>query len=189
MWMWNAGGFSSAWRDCRTKDKCVFLIFYQLINEGSKEIILNIFIMKTNKIIVAFMLSFTAFLSVGQIPEAPFQPTWESLSNYRCPEWFRDAKFGIFIHWGVYSVPAFGSEWYPRWMYKDSLVWGTNYFQHHLKTYGPQDKFGYKDFIPMFRAEKFDASQWVDVFKKSGAKYILPVAEHHDGFAMYNTGF
>ena len=143
--------------------------------------------MKTNKIIVAFMLSFTAFLSMGQIPEAPFQPTWESLSNYRCPEWFRDAKFGIFIHWGVYSVPAFGSEWYPRWMYKDSLVWGTNYFQHHLKTYGPQDKFGYKDFIPMFRAEKFDASQWVDVFKKSGAKYIVPVAEHHDGFAMYNT--
>src|SRR4030042_3384058 len=144
--------------------------------------------MKTNKIGVTFILFFMAFLSRGQIPQAPFQPTWESLSNYRCPEWFRDAKFGIFIHWGVYSLPAFGSEWYPRWMYKDSLVWGTNYFQHHLKTYGPQDKFGYKDFIPMFRAEKFDASQWVEVFKQSGAKYIVPVAEHHDGFAMYNTG-
>ena len=116
-----------------------------------------------------------------------YQPTWESLSGYKCPDWFRDAKFGIFIHWGVYSVPGFGSEWYPRWMYLDSTVWGLNYYQHHVKTYGTPDKFGYKDFIPLFKAEKFDASQWADIFKKSGAKYIVPVAEHHDGFAMYNT--
>jgi alpha-L-fucosidase len=116
-----------------------------------------------------------------------YQPTWESLSNYRCPEWFMDAKFGIFIHWGIYSVPGFGSEWYPRWMYLDSTVWGLNYYQHHVKTYGATDKFGYKDFIPMFKAEKFSADQWADIFKKSGARYVVPVAEHHDGFAMYNT--
>ncbi len=116
-----------------------------------------------------------------------FQPTWESLSQYQCPEWYRDAKFGIFIHWGVYSVPAFGSEWYPRWMYVDSTVWGTNYYQHHVKTYGTPDKFGYKDFIPMFKAEKFDAKEWAKIFKLAGAKYVIPVAEHHDGFAMYNT--
>ena len=112
-----------------------------------------------------------------------YRPTWESLSKYECPDWYRDAKFGIFIHWGVYSVPAFGSEWYPRQMYQQ----GSDEFKHHVEKYGPQNKFGYKDFIPMFKAEKFDAAQWADLFKKAGAKYVVPVAEHHDGFAMYNT--
>ncbi len=112
-----------------------------------------------------------------------YQANWESLSKYQTPDWFRDAKFGIFIHWGVYSVPAYGSEWYPRNMYDTT----SDEFKHHVATYGPQDKFGYKDFIPMFRAEKFDPAQWVSLFKKAGAKYIVPVAEHHDGFAMYNT--
>jgi alpha-L-fucosidase len=127
---------------------------------------------------------FSALLSLTSNGQEMYQPTWESLSNYKCPDWFRDAKFGIFIHWGVYSVPGFSSEWYPRQMYdrKDTAV-----FNHHVRTYGPQDKFGYKDFIPMFRAEKFNADQWIDIFKRSGAKYIVPVAEHHDGFAMYNT--
>ena len=112
-----------------------------------------------------------------------FQPTWESLEHYKIPDWFRDAKFGIFIHWGVYSVPAYESEWYPRNMYlKDSKE-----FKHHIETYGPQSKFGYKDFIPMFKAEKFDATKWIELFKEAGAKYVVPVAEHHDGFAMYNT--
>src|ERR1700749_540772 len=109
-----------------------------------------------------------------------YQATWESLSKYKTAEWFRDAKFGIFIHWGVYSVPAFGYEWYPRQMY---LV-GTDEYKHHIATYGPQNKFGYKDFIPMFKAEKFDPKAWVELFKKAGAKYVVPVAEHHDGFAM-----
>jgi alpha-L-fucosidase len=112
-----------------------------------------------------------------------FQPTWESLKNYQCPEWFKDAKFGIFIHWGVYSVPGFSNEWYPRNMYlKD-----TPEFKHHIEKYGPQNKFGYKEFIPMFKAEKFNADEWVNLFKKAGAKYVVPVAEHHDGFAMYKT--
>jgi alpha-L-fucosidase len=112
-----------------------------------------------------------------------FQPTWESLSSHQVPEWYKDAKFGIFIHWGLYSVPAFGSEWYPRQMYQK----GSAEFKHHTETYGPQNIFGYKDFIPMFKAEKFNADQWADLFKRSGAKYVVPVAEHHDGFAMYNT--
>ena len=116
-----------------------------------------------------------------------FQPDWESLSKYQCPEWYKDAKFGIFIHWGVYSVPAFGTEWYPRWMYKDTLAWGVNYFHPQIKRYGTQDTFGYKNFIPLFKAEKFNPEQWAEIFKKSGAKYVIPVAEHHDGFAMYNT--
>jgi alpha-L-fucosidase len=116
--------------------------------------------------------------------QGPFRADWESLEKYQVPEWYRDAKFGIFIHWGVYSVPAFGSEWYPRLMYQA----GTPEFKHHIATYGPQDKFGYKDFIPMFKAERYDPAAWADLFKKAGAKYVVPVAEHHDGFAMYDSG-
>jgi alpha-L-fucosidase len=129
------------------------------------------------------VLFFSFELSLFVNGQERYQPTWESLTKYEVPEWFRDAKFGIFIHWGVYSVPAFGSEWYPREMYrKDSKE-----FKHHVETYGPQNKFGYKDFIPNFKAEKFDPAQWVALFKKAGAKYVVPVAEHHDGFAMYKT--
>src|SRR6201986_3754913 len=113
----------------------------------------------------------------------PYRPDWESLRAYVTPDWYKDAKFGIFIHWGVYSVPAFGSEWYPRNMYQRQ----EKEFKHHVDTYGPQSKFGYKDFIPMFRAEKFNPQQWVELFKKAGARYVVPVAEHHDGFAMYKT--
>jgi len=103
--------------------------------------------------------------------------------NYEIPEWFKDAKLGVFIHWGVYAVPAFQNEWYPRNMYiKDSRA-----YDHHLETYGNQTEFGYKDFIPMFKAEKFNAEEWVSLFKESGIKYIVPVAEHHDGFSMYNS--
>jgi len=114
----------------------------------------------------------------------PFRPDWESLQKYEAPEWYKDAKFGIFIHWGVYSVPAFGNEWYPRSMYSV----GSDEYKHHIATYGTQDKFGYKDFIPMFKAADFDAAAWAQLFKKSGAKYVVPVAEHHDGFAMYDSG-
>lgn len=113
----------------------------------------------------------------------PFQPNWDSLGAYRVPEWFRDAKFGIFIHWGVYSVPAFGSEWYSRNMY----VQGSPDFQHQVATYGPQSKFGYKDFIPMFKAGDFNANAWVDLFQQAGARYVVPVAEHCDGFPMYDS--
>ena len=118
------------------------------------------------------------------IQQGPFRADYESLQKYEVPEWYKDAKFGIFIHWGVYSVPAFGSEWYPRLMYQE----GTPVYKHHIATYGPQDKFGYKDFVPKFKAEHFDPAAWAELFKKAGAKYVVPVAEHHDGFAMYDSG-
>src|SRR4051794_21330919 len=107
----------------------------------------------------------------------PFKPDWDSLKAYRIPDWNQDAKFWIFIHWGVYSVPAFDSEWYPRNMYLKN----EKDFAHHVATYGPQTKFGYKDFIPNFKAEKFDPKAWADLFRRSGAKFVVPVAEHHDG--------
>ncbi len=116
-------------------------------------------------------------------PLGPFEPTWDSLERYQVPEWYLDAKFGIFIHWGVYSVPAFKNEWYARNMY----VQGTEEFQHYLDTYGPHDQFGYKDFIPKFEALQFDATRWAKLFHAAGAKFVMPVAEHHDGFAMYPT--
>jgi alpha-L-fucosidase len=116
--------------------------------------------------------------------QGPFQPDWESLQRYEVPDWYKDAKFGIFIHWGVYSVPAFSNEWYPRNMYEP----GSDAYKHHIATHGPQDKFGYKDFVPMFKAERYDPAAWAELFKKAGAKYVVPVAEHHDGFAMYDSG-
>lgn len=121
---------------------------------------------------------------VRQGMQGPFTADWNSLGAYRVPGWFRDAKFGIFIHWGVFSVPAFGNEWYSRNMY----VEGTPAFQHEVTTYGPQSKFGYKDFIPMFRGQHFNADAWVDLFARAGARYVVPVAEHCDGFAMYDSG-
>ena len=117
------------------------------------------------------------------IKNGKYKDTWESLQQYRVPEWYANAKFGIFIHWGLYSVPAFGSEWYSRNMY----IQGNKEYEHHIKTYGPHKEFGYKDFIPMFTAQKFDATEWADLFQAAGAQYVMPVAEHHDGFQMYRS--
>ena len=115
----------------------------------------------------------------------PYAPRWESLAHYDAPAWYVDGKFGIFIHWGAYSVPAFGNEWYPRRMYLE----GTREYAHHRETYGPQNRFGYKDFLPQFTAEAFDADAWAMLFRRAGAKFVVPVAEHHDGFAMYDSAF
>lgn len=100
-----------------------------------------------------------------------YEPTWESLKNYEAPEWYEDAKLGFWVHWGVYSVPAFmgdhAGEWYGRWMYckegqssRHDQALATH--QHHLETYGDPAVFGYKDFIPMFKAENFNADEWAD---------------------------
>jgi alpha-L-fucosidase len=112
-----------------------------------------------------------------------FEPTWDSLRNYQVPDWFKNAKFGIFIHWGLYSVPAFDNEWYSRNMYQI----GNPTYEHHRQTWGDQSRFGYKDFIPLFTARQFDPDAWAALFKQSGARYVVPVAEHHDGFAMYDS--
>ena len=115
--------------------------------------------------------------------QGPYTPDWKSLCAWRAPDWYRDAKFGIFTHWGLYSVPAHGHEWYSRNMYLE----GDPLFDYHVKTFGPQKDFGYKDFIPMFKAEKFDPDEWLRLFREAGARYYVPVAEHHDGFQMYDS--
>ncbi len=122
-----------------------------------------------------------------------YEANWESLKKHETPDWFLDAKFGIYCHWGPYSVPAYETEWYAHWMYvnkdnpeaKDGKA--HKIYDYHVKKYGPLKEFGYKDFIPMFTAEKFDAAEWADLFQKAGAKFAGPVSEHADGFAMWDS--
>lgn len=112
---------------------------------------------------------------------------WSSLKQHEAaPEWIQDAKLGVYFHWGIYSVPAWGSEWYPRWMYvPDRVGWGSDIYAYHQKTYGKD--FHYHDFIPMWKAPKFNAEQWVDMFEGMGAKFIGSIAEHHDGFSLWSS--
>jgi alpha-L-fucosidase len=137
--------------------------------------------------------------ALKQIPvktaPGPVQPGWDSLKqNYKVPDWFIGAKFGIFMHFGVFSVPAHGNEWYEKFMYAggdDSTLKAMNnhgtFIPWHTEHFGSPDKFGYKDFIPMFKAEKFDADAWVALFKKAGARYVVPGAQHHENFAMWDS--
>ena len=128
------------------------------------------------------------FICVGNSmrasPSAVFYSAdWHSVTNHPTPQWYEDAKFGIYFHWSAFSVPAYGSEWYSHNMYQ------TNHdvYQHHMATYGALDKFGYKDFIPKFTAEKFDADEWAELFQQAGARYAGPVAEHADGFSLWDS--
>jgi alpha-L-fucosidase len=115
------------------------------------------------------------------IAPGPYQPTWESLkANYHLPQWLKDAKFGIFIHWGLYSIPAHHNEWYEQHMYGPDAAW-------HVAHYGPLDTFGYKDFIPLFTVPKFDPDDWAVLFRQAGARIVLPTAEHHDWFSMWDS--
>ena len=115
------------------------------------------------------------------LPVGPFAPTWDSIkAGYKTPAWFGEAKFGLFMHWGLYAVPAYHNEWYEKHMYAAFEQW-------HATNFGPQEKFGYKDFIPLFKCEKFNADDWALLFKKSGAKYVVPTAEHHDNFALWDS--
>jgi alpha-L-fucosidase len=138
---------------------------------------------------IIFLCLLTHLSFSVEFKKQAYEPSWNSLIQHPVPDWFKDAKFGIYFHWGVYSVPAYLNEWYPRLMYIDEMHKRkkANFFQYHRKTWGPQEEFGYKDFIPMFTAEKFNADEWVDLFVKAGAKYVGPVAEHHDGFAMWDS--
>jgi alpha-L-fucosidase len=113
---------------------------------------------------------------------AQFTPNAESLNTYTAPDWFRDAKFGIWSHWGPQSVPRAG-DWYARNMY----IYGSQQYQHHLKNYGHPSKFGYKDIIPLWKAEKFDPEALMALYKQAGAKYFVSMGVHHDNFDLWNS--
>lgn len=131
------------------------------------------------------------------IAQGPYKAEWDDLKRHNeAPEWFRDAKMGIYFHWGVYAVPAHGNEWYGRAMHvksKDSIPkepfkqYTPSSYKYHVKTYGEPNEFAYHDFVPMFKAENFDADDWALLFKKAGAKFTGPVAEHHDGYSMWDS--
>ncbi|AWB65839.1 alpha-L-fucosidase [Saccharobesus litoralis] len=156
---------------------------------------MSVRLLKKNKLAVCMALAITALgcsstqqgLDNKQTQNSKpihYQPNWQSLSQHEAaPEWFQDAKLGIYFHWGPYSVPAFGTAWYSGNMYRK----GSSMNRHHEKTYGPVEEFGYEDFIPMFKAEHFDPAEWAQLFKDSGAKFAGPVAQHHDGFAMWDS--
>jgi len=122
--------------------------------------------------------------------DGPYEPTWESLREYKeIPKWLRDGKFGIYTHWGPYAVHAYGSNttWYSNQLYGNPRSSARRHFEETFGKLTPE--FGYKDLIPKFTAEKFDADEWVELFQKAGAKFAGPVAEHHDGFAMWPTKY
>ena len=142
------------------------------------------------------LLIFVGLLAVGcqkelsQRKVTKYEPTWESLREYKeVPKWLRDGKFGIYTHWGPYAVHAHGKNttWYANALYKNPESDARKHFEETFGKLTPE--FGYKDLIPMFTAEKFDADEWAELFAKSGAKFAGPVAEHHDGFAMWDTKY
>jgi hypothetical protein len=125
-----------------------------------------------------------ALKDIPAAPAGPFAESWNSIKqNYKDPDWFRDGKFGIMMHWGIYSVPAHQSEWYVRYMYGGN----AGIVQWHTEHFGPPTKFGYKDFLPMYTAAKWDPDAWAALFKKAGAKYVLAPGEHHDGFSNWDS--
>lgn len=136
------------------------------------------------------------FLGTFLLSAQEYKADWNSLKNYEVPEWYEDAKLGFWVHWGVYSVPAFkgdhASEWYGRWMYNHKGQsmrndQGLATHLHHKEKYGDPSEFGYKDFIPMFKAEKFNGEQWADLFVEGGAKFFTMMAAHHDSFCLWDT--
>jgi alpha-L-fucosidase len=138
-----------------------------------------------------YFLFFLLFTLVGKTNAQNYQPNWESLNTRKIPSWFHQDKFGIFIHWGVYSVPAYApvmpnsgysySEWYRYRLHEKQ----KDFMAFHNKNYG--SSFAYEQFEPMFKAEMFDPNQWADVFKKSGARYVVLTSKHHDGYTLWNS--
>lgn len=133
-------------------------------------------------------------VAATEIAPGPFSPTDASLAAYKCPDWFRDAKFGIWSHWGPQAVPRQG-DWYARGMYENASVNRktgevgpqNRYNKYHLEHYGHPSKFGYKDIIPLWKAEKLDVDQLMALYKKTGAKYFVSMGTHHDNFFLWNS--
>ena len=136
--------------------------------------------------VILLTVTLTTTMNAQEQERPDYEPTWESLSGRATPAWFEDAKFGIFIHWGVYSVPAFCDtstygEWYQWWY--DTNSHGGKVRDFHHANYG--EDFEYREFAPMFRAEMWDPQEWADIFRRSGARYMVLTSKHHDGFCLW----
>jgi len=146
------------------------------------------YVMKKSLFFVAVLL-----ISMNSNSQGKYEPNWESLDSRPVAPWFADAKFGIFIHWGLYSVPAWSpkgtySEWYQFWFQNKALFGngkfkGDEVYNYHVKKYGKD--FTYYQFAPMFKAELFNPEEWADLFQKAGAKYIVLTSKHHEGFTNW----
>lgn len=132
------------------------------------------------------VMVFTLVLSAQQQkvtpPAGPYKPTDESMKQYQYPEWFRDAKLGFWSHWGPQAVPCMG-DWYAKNMYME----GSPDYKYHVEHYGHPSEFGYKDIIPLWKAEKWDPEQLMALYKKAGAKYFVSMGTHHDNFFLWNS--
>ncbi len=128
------------------------------------------------------MVTQPSFADETRLSAEPFTADFESLKRYECPEWFRDAKFGIWSHWGPQSVPMFG-DWYARHMY----VEGHKQYKHHLEHYGHPSTNGWKDIIPLWKAEKFDPDRLMALYKAAGARYFVSMGVHHDNFDLWDS--
>src|SRR5476651_39487 len=114
----------------------------------------------------------------------PFRPNWESLKAYRTPDWFRDAKFGIWAHWSPQCVPEQG-DWYARGMY----IQGSSQYNYHVKTYGHPSQFGYKDICHIWRAENWNPAELIRLYARTGAKYFVALANHHGNFDCWDSKY
>ena len=141
--------------------------------------------MKIKRCLLLMFLCGFSFYAKAQCES--YKKDWRAISEEfsynREPEWLKDAKFGIYLHWGVYSVPAYSYEWYPRHMFMET----RKEYQYHKEHYGDPKEFGYDKLVPLFKAEHFNAREWVDLFQQAGAKFGGQVAEHHDGVAMWDS--
>jgi len=139
------------------------------------------------KIILVWCFFTIGFLSTAQ----KFDANWNSLNQRKMPTWFHQDKFGIFIHWGVYSVPAYAPVMpnsgysYAEWYWYRLFEKQKDFMAFHNKNYG--SSFAYQQFEPMFKAEMYDPNQWADIFKRSGAKYVVLTSKHHEGYALWNS--
>jgi len=123
-------------------------------------------------------------LPSNSMAPGPFLPTWDSLAQYKTPEWFRDAKFGIWAHWGPQCQPERG-DWYARGMYQE----GSDQYKYHCEKYGHPSKFGFKDVIHKWKAENWNPEELVGLYKSAGARYFMALANHHDNFDLYNSKY
>lgn len=145
---------------------------------------LNAGVVRSNGLLSAIGVLCVAMAAGAGARAETYEESWESLEKHSdAPEWFRDAKLGIYFHWGVYSVPAFANEWYPRNMF----LKGGRENKHHIETYGDPGEYGYDKFVEQWKTPNFDAREWAALFRRAGARFAGPVAEHHDGFSLWDS--